>query len=122
MVGSASEKCGIGDHVMPTPRSDHIAIAITEGYNFIAFEMLMTTKSEIITAFLRSCRRSITMDDADIEMSTLLKARYRTFKNGIKAAMGFVAPEGSIDSCVVDLRSSIFIFFNGQLFPLTPKV
>ena len=73
-------------------------------------------------AFFRCCRRSITVDDIDVEAIRLVKLQHRSRKNGIKAPMSFEAPEGLIDSCVVDLRSSSFIFFNGQFFPLTPKV
>ena len=60
-------------------------------------------------AFFRRCRRTITVDDADVEVLFLVKLRHRARENGIKAPMGFKAPKGPIDSCVVDLRSPIFV-------------
>ncbi len=94
-------------------RGNHIAVAIAEGHNFIAFEVLVPTESEVIATFLRGCGRPIPVDDTDVEVFFLVKLRHRPLKNGIKAPMGFIAPKGTIDSCVVGLRSPIFVLLDG---------
>ena len=103
-------------------RGDDIAVAIAEGNHFVAFQMFVPTKSEIIPTLILCCRRSITVDDADIEAIVLVKMQHRARENNIKATAIFEAPEGPIDPGVVDLRSSIFVLFNGQLLPLTAEV
>jgi len=52
--------------------------------NFIAFQMFVPAESEMITAFLRHCRRPIAVDDADVEVLLLVKLQYRFRRNGIK--------------------------------------
>ncbi|MEO0802736.1 MAG: hypothetical protein AAFY57_10735 [Cyanobacteria bacterium J06642_2] len=90
-------------------RSDDIAMAIAEGHHFVAFHMLVPAESELIASFLSCRRRSITVDDADVEVVILLKLRDGACKNGIKAPMGFEASKRTINSGVVDLRLPIFI-------------
>jgi len=51
-----------------------------------------------------------------------VKLRHRPGKNRIKTSLGFKPPKGALDSAVVDLWSTRFIFFDGQFFPLTSEV
>jgi len=73
-------------------------LAIAEGHNFIAFEVLVPTESEIVATLFCRCRRPITMNDADIEVLFLVQLRYRTRENGIEAPRGFKAFKGAINS------------------------
>ena len=103
-------------------RSDDIAVAIAEGKHFVALYVFVPAESEIIPAFLRYCRRSITVDDVDVKEIALMKLQHRTRENIFKASMGFEAPESPIDSCVVDLWFSIWLLLDGQLSPLTAGI
>ena len=76
----------------------HISVSITEGNYFIFFHMLVAAKAKIISTFLRFCLSAITMDYAQIKKFILMKYKYKTHKNVIKASMGFKAPKGSIDT------------------------
>jgi hypothetical protein len=82
----------------------------------------MPVESEIIAAFLCCCRRSISVNDTDIEESFERQYRHRTRENGIEASMDFITPKGRIDPSVVYLGLPILVLFDGQFFPLTAKV
>jgi hypothetical protein len=110
-------------------RNDDITVAIpkghsvnAEGHHFVAFEMFVSTESEIVTALLRHCRCPIAVDDADVEQVLLVKLQDRTRENGIEASMNFKTSKGSIDPGIVDLRLPLFVLFDGQFFPLTAQV
>ncbi|MCY7278776.1 MAG: hypothetical protein LH702_34840 [Phormidesmis sp. CAN_BIN44] len=92
---------------------EHIAVAIAEGNNFVPFEVLVPTESEVIAAFVRGCRRPISMNNADVEVFFLVKLRHRPLENGIKASLGFKASKGKIDSGVVNFRPPLFVLLDG---------
>lgn len=94
----------------------------TDGHNFVSFEVLVSAESKIVAAFLRHGRCPVTMDDADVEEPFDGQYRYRTRENGIEASVDFIASKGSIDPGVVNFRSSFYVLFNGQFFPLTAEV
>jgi hypothetical protein len=111
-------QCGLQQRrLMLIPRDcdqgrDHIAVTNTagaaklcaEGNYLIVFEVFVPTVSEIVAAFLCRSRRLIAVDDADINLTLLVKVCHRPRKNCIKTALDFKPPKGAIDSGVVDLR------------------
>lgn len=50
-------------------KGNHIAVAIAEGDNFVPFHVFMPAESEVVATFLRHCRPTISVDDADVEVS-----------------------------------------------------
>lgn len=90
--------------------------------NVIAFKVLVSAASKMSAAFESRCGWTITVNDTDIEVLLLVKLRSRTRANGIEAPRGFPAPKSTIASVVVELWPPIFVLFDGQLLPLTPKL
>ncbi len=88
----------------------------------VAFEVLVPAVSQIIAAFLRRCRCSIAVDDADVELTLPMQQRHRLGKNRIKAPLSFKPPKSAVNSGVMDLGSPIFVVFDGQFFPRTAEV
>ena len=54
-------------------RRDDITIAIAEGDDFVAFDLLVAAETDVVAAFLRRCRRTIAMDDSGVEKIGLMK-------------------------------------------------
>jgi hypothetical protein len=54
-------------------RRNHIAIAIAESDDFVAFHLLVPAEADVVAAFLRRCRRTIAMDDRGIEEIGFMK-------------------------------------------------
>jgi hypothetical protein len=48
-------------------RRDDIAIAIAEGDDLVAFDLLVPAEPDVVAAFLRRCRRTIAMDDSGVD-------------------------------------------------------
>jgi hypothetical protein len=103
-------------------RSDDVAVTVTEGNHFVAFEMLVPTEPEVVTALLCHSRRPIPVNDTDIKMPFEGQDRRSTLKNGIQAPLGFVAPKGGIDPGVMNFRLPRFGLLDRQFFPLTTEV
>ena len=68
-------------------RRNDIAIAIAEGDDLVAFDLLVPAEADVVAAFLRRCRRTIAMDDSGVEKIGLMKLAHRTCKNGVKTAV-----------------------------------
>src|ERR1035438_10694161 len=56
---------------------DHIAIAVAESDDLIAFHFLMAAEPNVVATFLRRGCRPITMNDGRVEQICLMKGRYR---------------------------------------------
>ena len=47
---------------------DHIAIAIAESDDLVAFDLLVPAETDVVAAFLRRCRRTIATDDSGVAL------------------------------------------------------
>lgn len=103
-------------------RRDHVAVAIAEGDDLVAFQLLVPVEANVVAALLGGRRRAIAMDDRDIKTLVLVKLHHRAGKDGIHAAIVLPPAEGIIDPGVVDLRTALAILVNWQLLPLTAKI
>ena len=54
-------------------RGDYIAVAVTEGHNFVAFEVLVSAEAKIIAALFCRCSCTITVNDTDVEVLFLVQ-------------------------------------------------
>jgi len=54
-------------------------------------EVLVPTELEVVAAFFCRCRRTISVDDADVEVF-FLRSLQQTLKKWHKASMSFIAP------------------------------
>ena len=103
-------------------RRDDIAIAIAEGDDLVAFDLLVPAETDVVAAFLRRCRRTIAMDDSGVEKIGLMKRCHRTCKNGVKTAVRLPPSKRTVDARVMNFRTAFVIFFDRQFFPLTAQV
>src|SRR5450631_4000805 len=103
-------------------RCDHIAIAIAEGDDFIAFDFLVAAEAEVVAALLRCRGCAIPMDDADVQMIMFLQRRYRPNENGVQTTVRLPPAKGAVNARIVDFRTALLIFFDRQFLPLTPEV
>src|SRR5260221_12765014 len=51
-----------------------------------------------------------------------MKPAYRTEQNGVHTAVRFPAPEGAVDSRMVDFRTTHLILFDRQFLPLATQI
>jgi hypothetical protein len=103
-------------------RRDDIAIAIAEGDDLIALDLLVPAETDVVAALLRRCRRTVAVDDGCIEEVLLIKRRHRACKNGVKTAIRLPLPKRAINPRVMNFRAALSSFFNRQFFPLTPEI
>ena len=103
-------------------RRDHIAMPIAEGDDLIAFHFLVTAETDVVAALLRRCRRSVAVDDRDVEEIGSMKLQHRACKNGIKTAVRLPLSKCDINARVVNFWTALLIFFDWQFFPLAPQI
>ena len=106
----------------PNKRCDHIAIAITESDDLIAFDLLVSAEPNVVAALLRHRCRTIAMDDADVQMIVLLQRHHRPDEDGVKATVRLPPSKEAVDARIVDFRTALRILFYRQFLPLTPQV
>ena len=103
-------------------RRDHLAMAVAEGHDLVAFQRLVSVEADVV-ATLFGCRGcAITVDDRDIKQLVLVKPHHGALEDGVDAAIGLPSPEGTIDAGIVDLGTAFAIFVNRQFLPLTPQI
>lgn len=61
-------------------RRDDVAVAVTKGDHLAAFEMLLPAIPEVVSAFLRSGRRAVAVNDGKLKQLVLMKSIYRARK------------------------------------------
>ena len=83
------------------------AVAIAEGDNLAAFEMLTAAISEVVASFLRRGRRAVAVDDGKLEQLVLRKLMYRVRKNPLDAAIGLPASHHPVDTRAVDFGGGL---------------
>jgi len=54
-----------------------------EGDNLVAFHLLVSAQSNVVTTLLRSSCRAIAVQDAGLEMTCLLQREHRTYEDGV---------------------------------------
>src|SRR4051795_11431532 len=97
-------------------------MAVAEGHDLVAFQLLVPVEADVVTALLGSCCRAIPVDDGDIKKLVLVKFQYGALKNGVDAAIGFPSSPSTIDARVVDLGTTFAILVDRQLLPLTAQI
>jgi hypothetical protein len=102
-------------------RRDDIAIAVAEGYDLIAFDLLVSVETDVVAALFCCRRRAIAVDDGHIEKATLVEPQHYDRGNDIETAAGLPPPKGAINPGVVDLGAPLGILCNRQLLPLTSQ-
>jgi len=103
-------------------RRDHIAIAIAEGDDLVAFHLLVTAETNIVAAFLRRGRCTVAVDHGGIEEIGLMQLQQRACKDGLKTAIRLPPSKGAINASVMNFWAALLIFFDRQFLPLTPQV
>src|SRR5271166_635138 len=103
-------------------RRDDIAVPVTEGYDLIAFDLLVSVEADVVASFLRRRGRAIAMDDGHVEKVGLTKPQYHDRENDIETAVGLPPSKSAINTGVMDLRTSFRILFNRQCLPLISNV
>jgi hypothetical protein len=103
-------------------RRDDIAIAVAEGHDFIAFDLLVSVEADVVAALFCSRRRAIAVDDGHVEKAALVEPQYHDRENDIETAAGLPPPKGAINTGVVDLGGPFGILCNRQFLPLTAQV
>ncbi len=101
---------------------DHIAVAVAEGNDLIAFHFLVSAEPDVVATFLRRGCRPIPMNDSCVEKIGLKKGRYGARKNGVKTAVGLPSSKGAINSGVMNFGVAVPILFDRQLLPLAAHV
>src|SRR3954464_11547260 len=97
-------------------------MAVAEGHDLVAFQLLVPVEADVVTALLGSCCRAIPVDDGDIKKLVLVKFQYGALKNGVDAAIGFPSSPSTIDARVVDHGTTFAILVDRQLLPLTAQI
>jgi hypothetical protein len=77
-------------------RCDHVAVAVAEGNDFVAFQLLVPAEADVVAALFGGRRRAIAMNDRGIEEVILLKLRHRASENGIHAAISLPPAQGAV--------------------------
>ena len=103
-------------------RRDHIAIAIAEGDDLVAFHLLVTAETSVVAAFLRRGRCTVAVDHGGIEEIGLMQLQHRACKDGLKTAIRLPPSKGAINARVMNFWAAFLIFFDRQFLPLTPQV
>jgi hypothetical protein len=103
-------------------RRDDVALAIAEGDDLAALQMLVSAVAEVVSAFFCRRRRAVAVDDLQIQQLILMEPAYRARKDPLDAAIGLPAPHHPVDARVVDFRQPGCIAFDRQHFPLTPHI
>ena len=101
---------------------NHIAIAVAESDDLIAFHFLVAAEPNVVATFLRRRCRPIPMNDGRVEKICLKKGRYRPGKNGVKTTIGLPSSKGAVNSRVMNFRVALPILFDRQLLPLAAHV
>jgi hypothetical protein len=78
-------------------RRDDVAIAVAEGHDLVAFDLLVPAKSDVVAAFLRCCRRAVAMDDRGVEELGLMKLQYRPREDRFETAIRLPPAKRAID-------------------------
>lgn len=68
-------------------RSDHVAVTVAKRDDFIALEVLVAVISEVVAAFFRSRARSVTVNDADIELVGFMQGSHGSGKHRVDDAL-----------------------------------
>src|ERR1700712_2506440 len=55
-------------------------MAVAEGHDLIAFDLLVSVETDVVAALLGGCRRPITVNDGDIKQRILVKLHHRARK------------------------------------------
>jgi len=111
--------------VVPRSRDkwrDDIAIAVAEGHDLIAFDLLVPVETDVVATLFRGRRRAIAVDDGHVEKAALVEPQHHHCENDIETAAGLPPTKGAIDPGVVDLGMPFGILCNRQFLPLTSQV
>jgi hypothetical protein len=88
-------------------RRDDIAIAITEGHDLIALDLLVSVETDVVAALFCSRRRAIAMDDGHVEKAALVEPQHDDREDDIETAAGLPSAKGAINTGVVDLGAPL---------------
>ena len=103
-------------------RRDDIAIAVAEGHDLIAFDLLVPVETDVVAALFCCRRRAIAVDDGHIEKAGPTKFQHHDCENDIKTAAGLPPSKGGINTGVVDLGAPFRVLCNRQFLPLTSQI
>jgi hypothetical protein len=103
-------------------RRDDIAIAVAEGHDLIALDLLVSVEADVVATLFRSRCRAISVDDGHVEEAALVEPQYHDRENDIETATGLPPSKGAINPGVVDLGAPLGVLCNRQLLPLTSQV
>jgi hypothetical protein len=101
---------------------DHVAMAIAEGNDLVAFQVLMAAVPQIVASLLRCRGRAVAVNDREVEQLALMKLAHRAGKYLVDKAVGLPAPHRPIDPRVVDFWETFGIPFDRQHLPLAAHV
>src|ERR1700760_541631 len=101
---------------------DDVAVAVAEGHDLIAFDLLVAVETDVVATLLRRCRGAVAVDDGHVEKVALMKPQHYDRENDIETATGLPASKGAINSRVVDLGAPFGVVCNRQLLPLTSQI
>ena len=95
---------------------------IAEGDDLVAFDLLVAAEADVVTALFGCRRRSIAVNDRNIQAVVLMKLQHRTGKNGVDAAIGYPPPPDAINPRVVNFKTPLAILFDRQFLPLATQI
>ena len=120
--GRASRKSGDCGCRRRNKRRNHVAAPVTEYDDLVAFHFLVTIKADVVAAFLRRSRRSITVNDGCVEKIGLMKRSHRFCKDSFEAAVGLPLSKRAINPPAMNFWTAIPISSDRQFFPWTPEI
>ena len=88
---------------------DDVAVAIAEGNDLVALQLLVPAEAKVVAAFFGGRCRAIAMNDRGIEEIILMKPRHRAGENGVHAATIHPAPPDAVNACVMRFRAAFAI-------------
>src|SRR5271157_2912001 len=95
---------------------------VAERDDLVAFQLFVPAEADVIATLFGRSRRTIAVNDRDIEKLVLVELHHRAGKNGVDAAIGLPPSPRAIDPRVVNLRTTFAILVDRQLLPLTTQI
>ena len=103
-------------------RRDDIAVPITESDDLVALDLLVAAEAEVVAAFLGCGCRAIAVDDVGVEQMRGMQRGDRTAEDPVKATPRLPIPEHPVNARVMNFRTAIRAFLDGQFLPLAAQV
>jgi len=103
-------------------RCDHVAIPIADRDDFVTLDVLVPATTKVVTALLRSRRRAVSVNDAQIEEIGFFEFADARGEDRRERTDAVKKIQGAMHARVMDLWFAVSILVDRQFFPLAAEV